>query len=321
MVAKKDLTGQTFGRLTVVKEGPGIVRESGRKIVTWLCQCSCGNPELKEVQSDKLGKDVTSCGCLKKEKGSIPPGTRFGRLVVVKRVENDGEMARVECLCDCGNTTVVRTTSLRAGKTLSCGCYGRKQRLEANTIHDKSNTRTYRIYHAILQRCYNENNTNYHNYGGRGIVVCERWLESFENFLADMGECPKGFSIERKDVNGNYEPGNCIWATLKEQASNKRNTRYLEVGGRRWAIAELARQMDINPKTLAQRIDRDLAIEDILSKTKLPDPRVLGEDKIKTIKRDLKTMRQVDVAKKHNVSYGFVNKIARGVLYKDLDAE
>ena len=319
MVAKKDLTGQTFGRLTVVKEGPGIVRESGRKIVTWLCQCSCGNPELKEVQSDKLGKDVTSCGCLKKEKGSIPPGTRFGRLVVVKRVENDGEMARVECLCDCGNTTVVRTTSLRAGKTLSCGCYGKERRGELSKTHGMHNTPTYRSYHGMIQRCYNENNSRYPQYGGRGIIVCDRWKESFENFLEDMGERPEGLTIDRKDVDGNYEKDNCRWATDAEQAANKQNTRYTRVGGKRWALAELMAIHDVPVSTIAYRLKAGYTPEQAISKGKLPNPKDLGVDKIKEIKEDLKTMRQVDVAKKHNVSYGYVNKIARGVLYKDLE--
>lgn len=103
-------------------------------------------------------------------------------------------------------------------------------------------------------RCFNKKNKHFQDYGGRGITVCERWLKSFDNFLADMGSCPKGLTLERRDVNGNYEPSNCFWASGLEQASNKRRTAYVTYNGVRQPIARLARSLGLPPNVIYERI-------------------------------------------------------------------
>ncbi len=155
-------------------------------------------------------------------------GQRFDRLVVLARdtVEigarpgKKGQF-RWQCRCDCGNICLVRSGELRYGKAKSCGCYN----LEIHTKHGHairaSKSKTYKIWVGMMQRCTNPNGGNWNNYGGRGIVVCNRWLK-FENFLADMDRCPSGLSIERVDNEGPYAPWNCIWGTLEQQNSNKR---------------------------------------------------------------------------------------------------
>lgn len=129
------------------------------------------------------------------------------------------------CHCACGNFKRVRGDSLWTGKTKSCSCL----QIDIVTRHGQARrtmgwSSTYRSWQAMKRRCLNPKVRGYKNYGGRGITICERWLESFENFLADMGPRPPGMSLDRIDPNGNYEPGNCRWATAKEQSLNKRSS-------------------------------------------------------------------------------------------------
>lgn len=148
---------------------------------------------------------------------------RFGRLLVVGRsAVKSTSGAMWNCICDCGEKRVVASLKLRDGRIVSCGCM--KKDRKPTVTHGMSNkSTTYRTWKEMRQRCNNPNSTQYQWYGGRGIHICERW-DDFTVFLSDMGERPVGCTIDRIDPDGNYEPGNCRWATSKEQATTNRGT-------------------------------------------------------------------------------------------------
>lgn len=159
-------------------------------------------------------------------------GSKFSRLTVISQYGNDkrGEILWM-CDCDCGGKVIALGGNLRSGGTKSCGCFNNDRIANLNRRHDMSNTRMFRIWVGIRKRCTNPNSKSYEDYGGRGITICERW-DSYENFYEDMKQgYDSNLTLEREDVNGNYEPSNCTWSTPKEQARNKRNSRYIEHNG------------------------------------------------------------------------------------------
>lgn len=150
-------------------------------------------------------------------------GERFGRLTVIASSESVKGSAFWSCKCDCGKTTTVSSYSLRHGKTESCGCLQRELVSLRRTSHGLTGHRLYRVYGGMMQRCFNEADIGFKNYGGRGITVCDRWLESFENFYSDMiMGYSSGLQLDRKDNDGNYAPENCRWVTKQQNSFNRR---------------------------------------------------------------------------------------------------
>lgn len=184
-------------------------------------------------------------------------GHRFGRLLVVQYAGSVPQGGKNHtgsawlCVCDCGKERVVRRKCLTSGNTRSCGCLQREVTIKNTTTHGLTGTRTWRIYRGILRRCFNSSSKAYHSYGGRGITVCPQWRSSFEAFYKDMGECPDGYSIERIDVNGDYEPQNCKWIPLDEQHNNKQKTRFCVLDGERLRLRQADKKLGLAPGYLA----------------------------------------------------------------------
>lgn len=161
-------------------------------------------------------------------------GQRFGRLVVVERSANSKSgKARWLCKCDCGNDTVVFSTSLVRGLTHSCGCLNREITSERFSTHRLSESRLHETWSDMKKRCYNPNSKSFSAYGGRGIEVCEEWKDDFQSFYdwAISNGYKPGLTIERSDCDGNYCPDNCTWITIQEQQRNKHSQGYLTGGG------------------------------------------------------------------------------------------
>mgnify|MGYP006988858809 CR=1 FL=1 len=269
-----DIIGNKYNKLTVKKYLGFKVYGHGknqRKFYFYKCQCECGNCVI--VRRNELVKIIrTQCKTCAYKK--INPEDiiekRFGKLTVIEHVENRNGFHFYKCQCDCGNTTIVSRSNLLGNKTSSCGCYKKQRIKESHTTHGMSNTRFFGIWHGMKNRCYNSNSENYKDYGGRGITVCNRWLESFENFRDDMydeyiekskiyGE--ENVSIDRIDNNKNYCKENCRWTTLIEQANNKRSNHYIEINDELYTLKNAWRRYgvyNVGYNTVKSRISRGI---------------------------------------------------------------
>lgn len=184
-------------------------------------------------------------------------GKTFGRLAVIAEAgrSNTGKVLW-RCRCECGNETTVIGGDLRSGRTASCGCGIRAATVARSRTHGQSRTRLHRIWCAMITRTTNPNFSRYADYGGRGIAVCSEWRSSFEDFVRDMGATyADGLTIDRIDVNGNYEPGNCRWATPTEQARNTRRNRHLTFWGQTKTVAEWNQLLGLKPGVVLSRVD------------------------------------------------------------------
>lgn len=233
-----DLSGMQLKNIKVISRAENQYSPKGQQSTMWECSCVCGNICLISSKSMNKNENV-SCGCMNHKatlrRPELQIGQRFNRLVVTSLEYLKENRRYVDTLCDCGTEHSVRVDSLGPGKTESCGCLQKEKLSKSIITHGESATSLYKNYHAILQRCYNIESDNYENYGGRGIKVCERWLDTekgYINFKEDMGSKPsKNFSIERKDVNGDYCPENCVWESSSVQGFNRRKLK-LNTSGR-----------------------------------------------------------------------------------------
>lgn len=191
-------------------------------------------------------------------------GQKFGRLTVIQRTKNNkyGNLMWL-CQCECGKQKIVRGSHLKGKRIQSCGCLAfeiaKEKMIERNFVHGKKGTKIYAIWKAIKQRCFNPNNAMYHNYGGRGITICEEWKNNFQAFYDHVSKLPhfneKGYSLDRINNDGNYEPNNVKWSTAKEQANNTRTNVFITFKGETHTVAEWSEITGINNKVILERIN------------------------------------------------------------------
>lgn len=210
----------------------------------------------KFITLTKRAKDIT--------------GQRFGRWVALGPIGRSPDNAIVWlCLCDCGRTVSVYGDSLRKGKSRSCGCLGKEKQATRQTTHGMSDSPLYFAWANMIQRCINPKNASYSNYGERGIGVCGEWQNSFESFCGHVAHLPnfgiKGYSLDRIDNSGNYEPGNVQWSSISEQNRNTRQTHLITYHGKTQCMRAWAKELAMNENTLKNRLRKGWDIERALT--------------------------------------------------------
>ncbi|UUV26102.1 MULTISPECIES: hypothetical protein [Lysinibacillus] len=252
----KFAVGEVVGKLTIV-EFQGRNKHSKKQ---WLCRCECGNIVIRAEGNLKNTK-VPHCGCSPGWKGTNKrfkdlTGERCGRLTVKYHYgKNKYSHNLWYCQCDCGNYSVVTTAALSKGDTNSCGCLAIELTTKRTITHGMTNTRLYKAYAKMKERCDNPNSKSFQYYGGRGIKIHDIWstFEKFKNWAYNNGY-EEHLTIDRIDVNGDYEPLNCRWVTMKVQNNNKRNNLNIVYKGQEKTLKQWSEELNIKYSTLYGRI-------------------------------------------------------------------
>lgn len=236
----------------------------------------CGKPFMAKAYLLKRGEaKFCSVKCshaaISEERRANPQtedlmGQKFGKWTVIGPVDKLGHNIRWKCRCECGNEAMVGVGNLKTGKSVSCGCYKSKLTSERNTTHGMKPTRLYRVWNGMKARCQIPSSSGYYKYGARGIKVCEEWqnFEPFKEWALANGY-RDDLQIDRIDVYGNYEPSNCRFVTNKENALNKRNTRYLTLDGVTKTVIGWADTLGISERTIRSRLSRGRDAIDVLT--------------------------------------------------------
>lgn len=214
------------------------------------------SPKLTARTMKKIGIQLRKGQIAKTE---MIIGRRYNRLTFIKEESPKSNHRRGLFRCDCGKETIIGIYDVTYGHTSSCGCYRIENQKQSATTHgatrDRNNPPEYRAWKAMKARCYDKNNISYQNYGGRGIVVCEKWLNDYSAFLADVGEKPTPqHTIDRIEVNGNYEPSNVRWATKIEQMRNTRLVHPVTINGVTKLICEWAEISKVPEESISSRL-------------------------------------------------------------------
>lgn len=240
---------------------------------------------------------------------------RFGRLTVVKerpdlKKENSSNRI-VECLCDCGLFKIVFLCNLKQGLTKSCGCLQKESSVGTNRTHGLTNTQEYNTWTKIKYRCYNKNGEYYSHYGGRGITVCDEWLNSFETFYRDMGPRPSDkYSIDRKNNDKGYSKDNCRWATQKEQQNNKSNNILYIYKNETKSLLDWCTTLDLNFSIIYQRIKKGMLFEVAILINSV------FKNNLLTLENSDKTL--VEWCKDNNISFTlFKRRLYKGWTFKE----
>lgn len=257
-MAVENLIGKRFNKLTVIEF---IGNDKYRRKV-WKCKCDCGNEINLDTARIKSGH-TKSCGCISKSKDLT--GLQFGNLTAIKKMEKKNRSDLWLCKCKCGKEVKCYQHNLERGTSTSCGCLRSYYAKQTRNCHGESTSILYKKWTSIKTRCLNPKSRNYKDYGGRGIRICEEWLDfwTFREWSYDNGY-EDGLTIERKDVNGDYCPENCCWIKAFEQASNKRSNTFIEYGGKIQTAAQWARELGIGKDTITYRVRAGWSPEECL---------------------------------------------------------
>jgi len=255
---KIDMTGKIIGRWTVISESHNNERY-------WKCVCSCGTERLLSAGQLNSGRTM-SCGCKRDDDKRLKlEGQRFGKWTVVSYShKNERGVHYWNCVCDCGTKRAVTAGALSFGSSKSCGC----GQLESATKHGMWGTPTWQSWEAMKKRCLNPKAVNYNDYGGRGLSICQEWVESFEAFLRDMGERPEGKTLDRIKNSEGYSKDNCQWSDIKTQQKNRRSCVYITFNGKTQTLYDWSVETGLNETTIKYRLDHGWSAEQALTAKK-----------------------------------------------------
>lgn len=265
----RNIIGEKFGRLTVISIDMSETNSNSHK-QKYICLCDCGN-YTKVRYNNLIYEHTKSCGCLVDESHAKRiedlTGRKFGRLTVLG-IESSNNKQGVHwlCKCDCGNFAIVSASHLKNGHTKSCGCWLKENSRNINLSHGMAKSRIYTLWRAMKQRCTNPSVCNYYDYGGRGVTVCDEWMD-FGNFYewALANGYAENLSIDRIDNNAGYCPENCRWVDVKTQANNRRSNKIIEYNGERHTLSEWGSIVGIRAGTIGERLRRGWPIEKALT--------------------------------------------------------
>lgn len=255
--------GKKYGRLTVLRVySEGV----GKNTTTYcVCKCDCGNETTVNLQNLKRGASQ-SCGCIKRFDFEQFKKKKFEQFDVVSLINK--KKKTVLCKCNCGNFFTCFAYDLTSKKPIkNCGHCGKQIAYPIKAFRERKHTRIEQIYWNMIQRCYNKNNPNYKNYGGRGIKICDEWRSSihcFQDWAFSHGY-NENLTIERIDVNGNYCQENCTWIPRSEQQKNKRAIKKYEYNGKLLCLSDIASESGVKYSMLQQRIKRGMSLENALT--------------------------------------------------------
>lgn len=281
-----DLLGKSFGKWTVIKREKNDEKSQSQ----WLCKCSCEEGTIKVVHGSSLRAGTSnSCGCISGSREFKDlTNMKFSMLTVISRLENNKHgSSEWLCLCDCTEETIATAGNLLSGQKVSCGCLRNDKKVRGGL----SESRIYNIYRSMKARCHDLNHKNYEDYGERGILVCDEWRDDISGFLkfydwATINGYTEDLTIDRINVNGNYEPNNCRWATNLEQQNNKRNSFFITINNITKTASEWGRENGINGTLINLRYRSGWKDEDLF---KPVAPKLNKQSGIKGITWDTNT--------------------------------
>lgn len=217
----------------------------------------------------------------------------FGRWTVVNLINDDSKDKKWNCICSCGSSGIISGGSLRSGRSKSCGCLMVElQTVPGRVINGKSSP-TYNSWSNMIGRCTRPSQPDYESYGGRGISVCDEWKESFTKFREDMGDRPEGKTIDRIEVNGNYEPGNCQWSTNIEQQNNKTTSVKVPYNGEMLTIKELSLKTNISEGALWSRKQNGVPLEQLVNTPARYNINIERQKVVQDLSKTIKNMSEI----------------------------
>lgn len=255
----KDLTGKKFGKITVVER----LENNHKNQTIWLCECDCG--KIEKIKGVYLTSGKESCGCTRNgvpmpniDSSADLTNKRFGRLTALYSIPKTKNTLNWFCRCECNNECIVYSYHLQNGDTTSCGCFSKENLRKKATIHGHTqggkHSSVYNTWLCMRERVFNKNHEHYHYYGGQGITICDKWL-TFEGFYEDMGDRPKGHTIDRIDNDKSYYKENCRWANSKTQGNNKKDVRMFTYKNKTQNMSDWAKEYNLTPACFCARLN------------------------------------------------------------------